>query len=60
MAPGPLTNEHFDNGLISVLEDMTTEEILAIPGVYEAVSEALNNEAMDRAAELRDMDNGTS
>lgn len=51
----PLTQEEFDNGLIYVLEGMTTEEVMAIPGVYEAVSEALNNEAIEAALEMREV-----
>lgn len=42
-----MTTEDFDRHLREVLNSMTPEQILAIPGVYEAVSEELNNEVLD-------------
>ena len=48
-----VTQEEFDAALVALLEEMSAEEIIAIPGVYEAVSEALNNDAIARAIEIR-------
>ena len=48
-----VTTEEFDNALLAVLEGMTAAQLLSIPGVYEVVSEELNNEAI-RKAQLKD------
>jgi hypothetical protein len=50
---GPITHEEFYAALLSVLAEMSAAAILQIPGVYEVVSEELNNEAIDRAVEMR-------
>lgn len=42
-----MTQEDFDRHLLRVLNSMTPVQILAIPGVYEVVSEELNNEVLD-------------
>jgi predicted RecB family endonuclease len=42
-----ITHDQFIQGLVEVMRTMTAEQILAIPGVYEVVSEALNNEVID-------------
>jgi hypothetical protein len=42
-----ITNEQFDAKLIEILNGMTAAQILAIPGVYEVVSEELNNEVIE-------------
>jgi len=44
-----ITSEEFDQALSDILDTMTGGQILAIPSVYEAVSEELNNEALDYA-----------
>jgi len=48
-----LTNEQFDAGLCEAIADVFESggaaAILAIPGVYEVLSEELNNEAIERA-----------
>jgi hypothetical protein len=41
-----ITHEEFVKGLIEVMRSMTSEQLLAIPGVWEALSEALNNEVI--------------
>lgn len=42
-----VTDEMFDAKLVELLAKMTAQEILQIPGVYEEVSEHLNNQALD-------------
>jgi len=42
-----MTTLEFDTRLREILKDMTGEELLDIPGVYEAVSEYFNNEVLD-------------
>ena len=44
-----ITTAEFDHALSDILDGMSGEAILQIPGVYEAVSEALNNAALDSA-----------
>ena len=44
-----VTMGDFDHALSELLDAMSGERIMAIPGVYEVVSEALNNEALDLA-----------
>ena len=51
----PITDDEFYAALADLVHEMDAEEILGIPGVYEAVSEQLNNEAIDRALENRDV-----
>jgi hypothetical protein len=46
-----ITNKQFDAALVSLMEQEPVESILRIPGVYEAVSEHFNNEAIDLATE---------
>jgi hypothetical protein len=46
-----ITQEQFDEALIELIAEMSADCIVAIPGVYEAISEALNNDAIDRARE---------
>ena len=41
-----LTNDIFDGILESLVAGMTASSILAIPGVYEAVKEELNNDIL--------------
>jgi hypothetical protein len=49
--------EDFDRKLEELIGEMTPGGILAIPGVYEAVSEALNNDVID-ALNREGTDNG--
>ena len=46
-----MSTEDFDRYLLAALEKMSASSILAIPGVYEAVSEELNNEVLDAWAD---------
>ena len=46
-----VTQEQFDAALEELVDAMSTAELLSTPGVYEALSEALNNEAIERAEE---------
>jgi len=43
-----ITDDMFYDMLEQVLHEMTADQILAIPGVYESVSEELNNEVLSR------------
>jgi hypothetical protein len=49
-----VTQEQFDAALEELLDGMSGAELLSLPGVYEAASEALNNEAIERARENAD------
>ncbi len=49
-----VTQEQFDAALVELLDGMSGADLLALPGVYEVVSEALNNEAIERARENAD------
>ena len=42
-----MTQDDFMNHLVKVVEDMNPIQILAVPGVYEVLSETLNNEVLD-------------
>lgn len=44
-----ITTAEFDHALSDILDTMSGEQFMAIPGVYEVVSEHLNNEALDFA-----------
>ncbi len=46
-----VTTEEFDHALSDILDKMTGEQFMAIPGIYEVVSEHFNNEALDLALE---------
>lgn len=46
-----MTPEAFRAALEAILGEMSAGELLAIPGVWEVVAEALNNEILDRWAE---------
>ena len=43
-----ISNEEFDAILAEILNEMTGEQILQIPGVYGEISEHFNNEALER------------
>ena len=44
-----ITHDEFTHALAILLDEMTGEQMLAIPGIYEVVSEELNNDALDLA-----------
>ena len=44
-----LSTTDISNALENLVGEMSPEEILATPGVYEVLSEALHNEAIDAA-----------
>jgi hypothetical protein len=49
------TDEQFDNKLEELLKLETPETLLAIPGIYEILSEHFNNEVLaDLAADVQD------
>lgn len=51
-----LSTEDFDRILVDILCGMSAEQIIAIPGVYEVLSEYLNNEVLDQWREEREAD----
>ena len=42
-----ITTEQFDSKLLEILSAMTAADLISIPGVYEIVSEELNNDVID-------------
>jgi hypothetical protein len=42
-----ITNEQFDAKLTEILDGMNGAQLLAIPGLYEVVSEELNNDVIE-------------
>lgn len=54
MAESDVTQEEFDRALERLLDSMTGAQLLAIPGLYEVVSEALNNDVLERAKDWRE------
>lgn len=56
-----MNTEDFCAALESVVDELSAAEILALPGAYEVLADALNNEAIARAREVaseRDADDG--
>ncbi len=51
-----MTTDDFDRHLLGVMECMTPAQILDIPGVYEVVSEELNNDTLDAWAAEQGLD----
>jgi hypothetical protein len=51
-----VSQEEFDEALEAIVDEMSGAEILATPGAYEALSEALNNEAIDLARRKKNAD----
>lgn len=51
-----VTQEEFNKALEELVDEMTGAEILATAGAYEVFSEALNNEAIDRARKTKEED----
>lgn len=41
-----MTTDNFDRLLLGLMEESSYRELLAIPGVYEAVSEYFNNDIL--------------
>jgi hypothetical protein len=52
-----MTQDDFDKHLLGVMECMSMEQVLSIPGVHEAVSEELNNEVLDAWASKQIFEN---
>ena len=44
-----ITSEQFDQCLSDILREITAEQLLTIPGIYEIVSEYFNNEILENA-----------
>lgn len=42
-----MTSEEFDDILLDLLDDLGPADLVGVPGVYEAVSEFLNNDVID-------------
>ncbi len=53
-----ISQETFDEILSDIVENMTAAAILAVPGVYEALAEDLNNEVL-RIARIAEEDEDT-
>ena len=49
-----VTDAMFDRALTSILDNMTGQQILAVPGAYEVLSEDLNNAVLDRLTDERE------
>jgi hypothetical protein len=46
MKASNVTTEQFDAELIDLVDGMSGEQLLAIPGIYEILSEELNNDVL--------------
>jgi hypothetical protein len=56
-----VTTEMFDTKLAELLDDLSGYELLAIPGLYEVVSEQLNNDVLEALeAEREENEQGES
>ena len=42
-----IKDKEFDNILLSKLQTMSAKDIISIPGIYEILSEHLNNDILD-------------
>jgi hypothetical protein len=42
-----ITGEQFDHKLLEILSNMSANQLLTIPGVYEIVAEEFNNEILE-------------
>jgi len=49
-----ITQDMFDSKLTEILGRQTADRLLAVPGIYEVVSEHFNNEVLDAIAEDRE------
>jgi hypothetical protein len=56
MKPKDVTQELFDDMLFKVIDEENASSLLAIPGVYELVSEEYNNEVLRRLEEINIID----
>ena len=54
----PITSDEFERALLDVCDEIGPAGMLQIPGVYEACSEALNNDAVRKAEAWREADEG--
>jgi len=43
-----MTDDDFDRILAQILDEMTGEQLLQVPGAYEAFSEHFNNEVLEK------------
>ena len=48
-----VTTADFDHALSDILDGLSGEQFMTIPGVYEVVSEHFNNEALNLAVEKK-------
>jgi len=46
-----ISDMDFDNALMAIVKEHTSEALLTIPGIYEVLSEHFNNETIERAEE---------
>lgn len=49
----PISVEEFNDALLELLAEASPAELFGIPGMYEIISEAWNNEAIERAEQNR-------
>lgn len=49
-----ITTEEFNKALELLIDGMSGAEVLTTPGAYEVFSEALNNETLALAKEIKD------
>ena len=49
-----ITHEEFTEALAEIVSEMDGSEILQVPGCYEALSEHLNNEVIEKCLEEPD------
>lgn len=49
-----VTTEMFDRKLREIVGRMTTDELLAVPGIYDELREDLNNQILDELKEERE------
>lgn len=51
-----ITTDEMTTAIEDLVDGMTSADILAVPGVYELLSEYLNNEAIDHILDSEDLD----
>lgn len=51
-----MTQQEFDDILLDLLDDMGPADLVGVPGVYEAVSEHLNNDILDAWKKKKESD----
>jgi len=52
-----MTTEDFDKLLMARMADMSPHDLLSIPGIYEILSEHLNNDILNDWKEEQEMEN---